>query len=671
MARDGGLWQDLKAAGGRVLEVAQERTGTRLIRSDDFERVVEAAADGAVYRRELEYVGWTIISHVGGSGAKELKAESRRTLALKSLNAYISDPNAGRYVDLYCGFVFGRGVPKPQARDPEVQKVIDATWKDRANRRILTSPQKLVEKGRDFCIQSTIGFLFFDDGLDGRVRMSLLNFDTIDHGVTHDDDRFRLLYVACLEKKRTYSFADHRYVEDPGPPKHVYYEAIDAFAVDDDDHPEDDESITKTPAPGEMGDGKVLLLTTNKTSEMIFGVPGFKRMLRWYTGYNEVLESFTERMKAAARLYMKASVTGGQSAVERAGLMAVRRASPLGAGVPAVEGDPASGQGGMPGRGQMGVVAGNPAMNYEPFKIDSGAGDVAAASPVLRSQVSGPWPDAYLGGDPGSLAGGQSLELPTLKFVEQEQELWALPFRALADRAIKRAVEMGDLDEWRAPTESEQRAIDAGLYEGEIDDRGRVERDLSYSFALPNPVQRAMGDFVTAAVAVATAVDPNGDFPELSRWLLGFCLAEAFDVDDPQKVVDEVLPLEKVRELEAQRQAQQEMALAGAQAAADAARQAASGDVATSTGADGKQHPPGNLNGAQQESAPPEQKVQQAARVREAAEVGRRGRARRAARPAREETVDDYESIVGQTVSAQLRELEMAGSHNANGGSPS
>lgn len=662
MARDGGLWQDLKAGGRRVLEVAQERSGTRLVRQDDFERVVEAAADGAVYRKELEYVGWTILNHVPGGG-KELRAESRRTLALKSLNAFISDTNAGRYVELYTGFVFGRGVPKPQARDPEVQKKIDAAWKDRANRRILTSPQKLVEKGRDFCIQSNVFFLFFDDGLDGRVRMSLLNFDSVDHAVVHDEDRFRVLYLVALEKKMRYSFTEGRELPvDEGPPQRVFYEVIDAFAFDDDDHPEDDESI-RTPPEGQVGRGKVLHLATNKTSEMVFGVPNFKRFLRWYTAYNEVLESFTDRMKAAARLYMKASVTGGQSAVERAGLMAVRRASPLGAGVPPVEGDPQNPHG-FPGRGQLGVVAGNQSLNYEPFKIDSGASDVAAASPSLRSQVSGPWPDAYLGGDPGGLAGQQSLELPTLKFVEQEQELWAQPFRMLADLTIKRAVELGDLDEWREPTEQETRAIEAGLYEDELNERGWVKRDLSYSFALPNPVQRAMGDFVSAAVQVATAVDPNGDFPELSRWLLGFCLAEAFDVDDPQKVVDEILPLERVRELEETRRTQQQMAVAGAEAALEVQRQQAqpADQVASSTGADGKQHPPGNLNGARQESAPIEKKVQQAV------EVGRRGRARRVAAPLREDAADDFEAIVGSTVAAQLQELATAGSSNGNGG---
>ena len=647
MARDRGLWGDVKAAGERVFEAAQERSGRTVVRAEELERVVEAAAQGAVYRKELEYVGWTILNNAALGGSKDLKAESRRTLALKSLNAFISDSNAGRYVELYCGFVFGRGVPKPACRDPLVQEKIDEAWKDRANRRILTSAPKLVEKGRDFCIQATVGLLIFDDGLDGRVRMSLLNFDTIDHAVVHDEDRFRVLYVCCLEKRRYYSYKEGREVEEPGEPRKVYYEVIDAFADDDLDSPEDDEGI-RTPSREQMGRGKVLLLTTNKTSEMVFGVPSFKRMLRWYTAYNDVLESFTERMKAAARLYMKASVTGGQSAVERAGLMAVRRASPLGAGVPQIDG-PEAGSGMVPGAGEMGVVTGNQSLNYEPFKIDSGASDVAEASPALRSQVSGPWPDAYLGGDPGALAGSQSLELPTTKFVEQEQELWAQPFRTLADRTIKRAVEVGDLDEWREPTEQEQRAIDAGLYEGEVNERGWVERDLSYSFALPNPVQRVMGDFVSAAVATATAVDPNGDFPELSRWLFGFVLAEAFDVDDPQKVVDEVLPLERVRELDEQRRAQQEMAAVGAETAARQA-QLETEQLESTTGADGKQHPASNPTGAKVKSDPIEKKVSEAAQ-------GRRERALAAAGPRLHELDEDFEATVGATVAAQLDEL--------------
>ena len=81
-------------------------------------------------------------------------------------------------------------------------------------------------------------------------------------------------------------------------PKRVYYMALDGW--------DPDEEVRDAPAipPRMIGSGKVLHLATNKTSEMAFGVPAFRRLLRWFTAYNEVIESYADRMKAAAKLYM-------------------------------------------------------------------------------------------------------------------------------------------------------------------------------------------------------------------------------------------------------------------------------------------------------------------------------------------------------------------------------
>jgi hypothetical protein len=620
-----GLWEDVKRASGRVLEVAQERSGRRLVEADELERITQAAADGAVYRKELEYVGWTILNHVGGQ-SYELRPESRKQLALKSLNAFISDPLGGRIVEHYVAFVLGRGVPRPACRDPEVQAVIDEAWDDRSNKRHLTSSEKLVEKARAYVIQSNLYFLYFDDGADGRVRMSSAKFDTVDDVYRHPEERARILYYVAREKQRRWNPERHAEEDvDPGTPaKTWYYEALDAF--DDRDPVEllQDVELWRPPE-GMLKRGRLLHVAGNKTDEMAFGVPSFRRLLRWFTAYNEILESFADRMKASARLYMKASVTGGRSGLERAGLMAVRRAGSFGQPEP-VEGD-ASGDGEAPvAPGRLGVIGQNAGVNYEPFKIDSGAGDVASAAPIMRGQVAagGGFPGWFLGGDPGSLAGSQSVELPVVKFIEVEQEMWARPFTVLADASISRAVEVGRLDEWREATDREREAMAAGTYQGEVDGRGRVRRDLSYDFKLPDPVKRAMGDLVSAATATATAVDPNGDFPELSRWLFAFILAEAFDVADPQKIVDEVLPLERIREMEAERREQADVAREQRRLSLQTDRQA----LESTTGPDGQQHPPGNPMGAKQKSAPPEKRTQQAAerRARALAAVSRRRR---------------------------------------------
>jgi hypothetical protein len=625
----------LSTVGRRVLEAAERATGRTVVESDHLDRVEEAARETPILRRELEYVGWTILNHVGGQ-SHELKPEARRTLALKSLNAFLSDPQAGAIVERYVSFVLGRGVPKPQARDAEVQTKIDEAWADRANKRILTSQQALVEKARDYMIQDNVFFLFFDEGMDGKVRMSLLRFDTVEDAVRHEDDRFRILWYYTLEKPQKWNPQKRAYepVDPNGRPKATYYEAVEAFDEEALDEVAADEGMW-TPSEGEMGRGKVLHLAGNKTSEMAFGVPRLKRLLRWFTAYNEILESHADRMKAAARLYMKQTVHGGKSQVERAGLMAVRRSSPLSA-PQSIDGEPTG-----PPEGLANVVR-NQGMDFEPFKIDSGAADIAASGPVFQGQVAagGNFPRHYIGGDPGSLAGATSVELPVLKFIELEQELWATPFRKLADLTIARAVETGNLDEWRDPTEEEMQRIADGE-EIETDSRGRVRRDLSYEFALPSPLQRQMLDLVNAAVTTASAVDPNGDFPELSRWLFGFILAEAFDVQDPQRIVDEVMPRARVQQLEAERRAAVTAANAGG-----------------AEGADGDRHDEDNPYGARRESRPPEE-------VREAA--SRRDRLQRRARPRRRAAEEDFDEIVVGPARTQARALAGVGESDGPG----
>jgi hypothetical protein len=650
---------DIARAGRRVLEVAQERSGYTAVRRDELQETVQEAADARVLRKELEYVGYTILNHAAGE-PHELRPESRRQLALKSLNAYISDPHAAAVIDHYVAFVLGRGVPRPQARDPEVQKRLDLAWKDRANQRHLTSAERLRERAVDYGIESNVPFLFFEDGQDGMVRMSTADMSTFETAYRHPEERARILYYVAREREMRWDPASAReVVVDPNAqPKTWYYEAIDAFDDADTVEVMDDVGLWRPPA-SQTKRGRLLLISGAKPSKMTYAVPQFKRMLRWFTAYNEVIESYADRMKAAAKLYMKASVTGGKSAVERAGLMAVRRGGGLATPEP-VEGLHGPGHGGIPGRGALGMVAQNEGVNYEPFKVDSGASDVAAAAPVMRGVMAAGahFPGHYFGGDPGSLAGSQSVELPVLKFIELEQETWAKPFRVLADRTIAKSVELGFLDEWRDPTDRETQAIEAGTFADEVSTDGRVRRDLSYDFALPNPLQRAMGDVVTAAVQTATAVDPNGDFPDLSRWLFGFILAEAFDVADPQKIVDEILPLERIREMEDARREQQALAQAGARAAAQMS-EAEAAAASSTTGADGRQHPPGNPGGARQQAPNPEDRTQQAA-------VTRPERAARLARRRRPVDMSGLERVVGTQLESLAAAYEPG--HNDDGG---
>lgn len=641
----------LQRIGQRLIEAVEDRTGREVVPRDTTQLLESAESDNRVLRKTLDFIGFSLLNSQGvpqlGRMPSDMTPVARVAAAAQAQRAWIDDPMAGQQVDLYVSFVLGRGVPRAQAHDDEVQDILDRTWDDPANKRILTSFAKLVEKAIDLSIQCNVFFTFFDDGEDGMCRASLLTFEDVQEAVRHPKDKYRILYYRALERIVVYDYVNGRYVTPvgkAGTPKTVYYEAWDAFNDDDPVMAAQDEAAggreRLTPPPGMIRPGKVVHLAVNKTTEMAFGVPRMRRLLRWFTAYNETLESHVNRMKAMASIYMKATVKGSQRDLDRLGQMALGRRSAFGESKEVEQSRPIT-----PGPVGPGILGQNESLNYEPFKIDSGAGDMAESVPQLRAQLSGMFPPTYYGQDPGSIAGSQSVELPVLKFIEREQEAWADVFRALGDAAIQSAIRVGDLDEWRDATPDELDALAAAEESGaplpfEVGSDGRVKRDLGFEVSLPSPLKRAMGDLVTSAVQVAAAVDPNGDFPEMSRWLFGFCLAEAFDVEDPQRIVDQVLPRH----------------IAEAAAAGDVMIDPQTGepvpaDGATITGPDGKQHPPDNSYGARVKSPNPEER-----RVQEAA-VQRRRAASRASRARRRDVVEAFDEDVARVAREHLHRL--------------
>jgi hypothetical protein len=658
----------------RIIESVEERTGREIVPRDRMEVLESFESDNRVMRKMLDFIGFTLFNYQGAQPSpyrmpNDMLPQARIFFAAQALRAWMDDPTAGQQVDLYVSFVFGRGVPRGAAHDEDVQDVLDRAWNDEANKRVLTSFASLTEKGVDLALQSNVYWTVFDDGMDGMARLSMLDFEDVLDVVRHPVDKYRILYYKVTERTVEYDFTRDAYVTptgEKGQPAIVYHEKFGAFNKDDPVMAAQDQQATlPTPPAPRLREGKVIHLAVNKTSKMAFGVPRFRRLMRWFTAYNEVLESHVNRMKAAASIYMKQTAKGDQRKLDQLAQMATGRPSRF---AEAEEIDPHGRHHMPPGPVNPGILQQNESLNHEPFKIDSGASDVAASVPQLRAQASGIFPPTYYGQDAGSLAGQQTVELPVLKFIEREQEQWVNDvFRPFAQANIDAAIRNGDLSEWRDPTEEEVQRIEAHQNEGtpldglELDSQtGQVKRDFGFEITLPSPLKRAMGDLVSAAVEIAAAVDPMGQNPEVSRWLFGFALAEAFDVEDPQRIVDQVLPRHVAEQL------------AGGQGEIDPEtgqpRPTPNQEQATATGPDGKQHPAGNPYGARVRSPNPEQRT-----VAEHAVRGRGARRLRlAATHDRDRTIDDAFADVTETTAAHLRHLgnvpALAGS--TNGGDP-
>jgi hypothetical protein len=664
----------------RGLERLEESVGLTLV-DTGYLRVQEAAAVEAFrVAEDLEELGYVAYDSMGGR-PNEPSATSRRRWVQKARTVWHTDPQAGAAVELLNEFSLGRGVPKPSAKDQRVQEVIDRFWDNPQNQRVLTSYTGQLRLGNSLSVQSNVFWLIFDEGDDGQVLLSYLAHDTVENAVSDPANRQRVLYFTARKVRQEWDFkADRPKVDlsrQHGTQKLWYYEvwgAVDEAlderglkgkrrrdkltlteaakdtatkvserdgsvmieAKDDDDGP-----LVLCPAD-KLGEGQVFHLYENTDMEGIFGIPRMRRTIRWYTAYNEFMGARTDMMLAAAKFIMERTVKGSPRTLEAMATRAMRATSDLQERISSEDTRT------LGPRGGANILQQNEAVQHEPMRLDSGAGNAVQDGQMLRAQVSAGdrFPQHYLG-DVGSanLAVATSMELPVLKHVEARQELIEGLFRFCIDRAIQRAVDTGQLDpeaedseelvgtpeegtegetldqrpmQWRVNGQEVMRETRVVAYpdgsvgyellreahEGKQTDEDTTGLDLGYDFGLPSPLKRMMGDVVTACVQTAQAFDPNNTNPELTRTLLTYMFAEAFEMQNAEEVVDRIFPEGYVPPEQA---AMQQQGMGGS----EPGQPNFFSPEATGMPAD-----PSNPYGAPKKATPPEQ-VQEAADIRE------------------------------------------------------
>jgi hypothetical protein len=615
---------------GRLIQGVEDRTGLTTVPVERLNYLEEAVNELGAVRKELDLLGYTVLDYFGGR-PQDATPQQRRSMAQKARYAWMNDPVAGAAVNKINDFTFGRGVPKPRAKDEEVQKVLDEAWEDHDNQRVLTSFQAQMELSTDLCIQNNLFFLMFDEGEDGKVKLSVLNHDSIENAVTDPENRLRVLWYLAKEKKQKWDYKQDRLdmESQATPPKTVYYQHWKNLEVAQD---EDREEPLDMPEPQKRGEGKVYHLANNKGMEQVFGVPEFQRLLRWISALNSFMEARIDMAKAAAAFIMQRKIKGTPDQLVRMASKALSHGSEIGSSYATAYSE----ETGMVQPPRPASIANvNENASLEPLRIDSGAAAASQDAQMLRAQVSAGtgWTQAYFGDASNSnLATATSLELPILKMIESRQEWFEQVFRWFFDRAIQRAVETGRLSETVEPEpvepavgqEEEQvtgtpgqtpgqapspPSVRPGLQiaaamEDKADAEEETQRDLSYEFSMPSPLRRMMADLVGAIAQIAQVFDPNNTNVNLSRALLTIALGEGLEVADPAELVDQVFPEGYV-----------DPALAAAQAAA-----AGGGGGGNFFGPESSDMPPDaeNAYGAPKRSTPPERVpgAQEAALVR-------------------------------------------------------
>lgn len=570
----------------KVLQEAEDRLGIGIIRTDERDRLQEAATTLRSRDRELEDLGWQVLD-VMGAQPQELTPQQRRVMVQKARYVWLNDAQAGASVALMNDFVFGRGVPAPRANDKAVQETIDEFWSDPDNRRVLTSYAGQIAFGTDLALQSNVFFQVFDDGADGKVKVTTLSHDEVENAVRDPENRLRVLYYVARHRRFEWDFDNDRmkmatsgnFVQ----PKPTYYKSWEFESAEEDERRE---GKLETAPASRTGDGRIYHVAINRYSEQVFGTPEFQRLIRWYSAYNDFMKARLDIAQASAAFIMKRKIKGSPAQLARLASQALSRRGEIAGGM---EGPNTLQTPPTPGA----ILDENENVSHENFNLNSQAGNAQTDASMIRAPISAGtrFPQSYYGDATNSnLATATSLELPVLKAVEARQEIVEGLIRALIDRVIERAVDTGAISDQLTPEEiqdlapQEQTEVQQlaaakvpeeatilesrsyvvgsepegytlrGVVSYEIDDEIRqahedktldevsTKRDLAYDFSMPSPLRRMMSDLVSSVATIAQTFDPNNENLELTKALATIVFGEALEVSNPSDMVDQIWP---------------------------------------------------------------------------------------------------------------------------------
>lgn len=538
-------WTGLAVTEAEDLDVLRER-------SDAFGELSNFSEDLA--DRTLDYMGGT-----GGHAPKEADIWHRRVLARRSRKALVHDPIAGAEANLRSNFAFGRGISKPQAVEEVVQEVIDRAWEDPVNKKKLTSFQAQRKRSNDLLATANLFPGFVE--LNGRIRVVFLEPDEVTDIVADPDDDEIPLYYVTRKRKQEWDFNQDRPkpvlgYEMEGGRELVYYfphwrfveEAV-RWAAETNGPPPPMPPIYK------RGDAWMEHVAINQIGRTQFGIPPMARTLRFYSAMNQLTEAQVAMRQGAASIIAQRIRRGGPKDVQRAAAGVLNMVGEFGASRfgRRAEGDEPrnAGPGTEPQQGKPPVPAGswltsNEGERLEAVNLSSGASQAAQDAQIVRAPLAAAsgFGQHYLG-DPSSttLAGGTTLELPTLMEVSAWQETFEGLYRHFTDRSIEAAVRAGQLGGMIGVEKGDGRSLaDLRLPEDKAEMEKRLGVDLGYSFEMPYPGRRNLPDVVAAVVAMASGFDPMGMDKPFRRNLLDFFARHGLLVEDPAKWVEEALP---------------------------------------------------------------------------------------------------------------------------------
>lgn len=557
----------------QLREAVEERVGISIRARDTVATLEESAEQFKTFAAEASEMAYQALTHLH-QRPHEMPRERRNRIAQKARQAFVSDPLAGREVEMLADFALGNGVAMAEAKDKEVQEVIREAWKDANNQEKLTSFD--AQRALSNTLRTDANLYLTGYRGNGKFRVGLVDGDSVTDFVPDPEDRLRPLWYVTKTRKIEWDFDKDvpKVVGDGegGQPKEkvTYYPHWRNYAEAVAEREARDEPALQEPPKEKKDPGEAVIfhLRINRLTEQIFGTPPFARSLRFYSAMNQFTESRVAKAQAAATFVARNVLKGGPKQLAKSAQSVLQQTGELGTsggfGEDRLD-EPARRKNPSPGS----FLFQNEQEKLESLNLSTGGGEAQADAQIIRAPLaaSSGFGQHYLGdASNANLATATTLELPVLMMVQAWQEVLEQLFRWFTDMAIEEAVRSGRLGGAGNRGDGDKPLSELRLTEAEdkAEAEKRTGKDLSYTFEMPYPGRRNLPD-VLATATTMLGIPTLGTNEELTKVILGFVLSHGLQLAEPTDTLEAIMKEWRKAREEADKQAEEQRQAAIAQ----------------------------------------------------------------------------------------------------------
>ena len=380
---------DLVDAQGRPF--TPDEIETRKTEFVSFGQIYQEATQSIEQELALEDKGWFRL----GTSSWQVISPNQRVENVKASRLYcLRDPLATRSIKLHTDYTFGQGMSWG-SKDEGAQKILEDFWNAPKNRAVLSANGQRKSSSKAL----TDGEIFFILYLGTSTNTPTIRWIDpleITEIISDPDDVQSVMYYKrtwfdSQAKSHDTYYRSHTNIKNEATLDGTFRERL---ATDD---------------------GIVFHLAINTNSQR--GNPLLVSALPWMTEYRRFLAARVALNQALSRFAWNMRVKGGAAAVN-------------------AQRDKLNVEDGAPEAGS--TFLGNEGIDMNPIKTDSGAKNAQADAKLLKLQIfmAAGFPETYYGDvDAGNLATAKTAELPVIKMIQSEQQVWEDLFEDI-DNAI-------------------------------------------------------------------------------------------------------------------------------------------------------------------------------------------------------------------------------------------